>query len=81
MFGFFSSKINDFKEKVSKTAQALVGNLSDAVEGETEFSEFLLEDMEDDDWHAYYSLGYFDENGKFQEMWTWCDDWKMDLSL
>ena len=47
MFGFFSSKINDLKEKVSKTAQALVGNLSNAVEGETEFSEFLLEDMED----------------------------------
>ncbi len=47
MFGFFSSKINDIKEKVSKTAQALVGNLSNAVEGEEEFSEFLLEDMED----------------------------------
>ena len=47
MFGFFSSKIEDIKQKVSKTAQALVGNLSDVVSGEEEFSDFLLDDMED----------------------------------
>lgn len=41
----------------------------------------LLEDMEDDSFHAIYSLGYFDDNDKFQPMWTWCDDWKMDLSI
>ena len=47
MFKFFSSKIEDIKQKVSKTAQALVGNLSDIVNNENELSEFLLEDIED----------------------------------
>ena len=47
MFEFFSSKIENIKQKVSKTAQALVGNISEVVSGEEEFSEFLLEDMED----------------------------------
>ena len=41
----------------------------------------LLEDMEDDTYYAYYSLGYFDEMGKFQEMWTWLDNWQMSLGL
>lgn len=58
MFGFFSSKIENIKQKVSKTAQALVGNLSDAVNGESEFSEFLLEDMEDILISADLGVGY-----------------------
>jgi len=58
MFGFFSSKIEDIKQKVSKTAQALVGNLSDVVSGEEDFSEFVLEDMEDILISADLGVGY-----------------------
>ncbi len=47
MFGFFSSKIENIKQAVSNTAKALVGNISEVVAGEEEFSEFLLDDMED----------------------------------
>ncbi|MFR1671373.1 MAG: signal recognition particle-docking protein FtsY [Candidatus Gastranaerophilaceae bacterium] len=47
MFGFFKDKFNDLKQTVSNTAQALVGNVVDSVENEEEFSEFVLEDMED----------------------------------
>lgn len=61
MFGFFSSKIENIKQKVSKTAQALVGNLSDVVKGEEEFSEFLLEDMEDILISADLGVGYASE--------------------
>lgn len=43
MFNFF----NQLKNTVSKTAQALVGNVVDAVSDEEEFSDFVLEDMED----------------------------------
>ena len=39
----------------------------------------LFEEAEDYSLHAYYSLGYFDENDKFQPMWTWCDSLKLDL--
>ncbi|MDR1327859.1 MAG: signal recognition particle-docking protein FtsY [Heliobacteriaceae bacterium] len=39
MFNFFST--------IKQTAQALVGNVTSAVEQEEEFSEFVLEDMED----------------------------------
>lgn len=39
----------------------------------------LYQEAEDDSCSAYYSLGYFDENGKFQAMWTWLDDWHGDL--
>ena len=35
----------------------------------------LYQKCEDDDFEAYYSLGYFDEYGKFQAMWTWLDSW------
>ncbi len=35
------------KSTVSKTAQALVGNVVDTVSDEEEFSEFVLDDMED----------------------------------
>ena len=43
MFNFFDK----LKSTVSKTAQALVGNVIDAVGEEEEFSEFVLDDMED----------------------------------
>ena len=47
MFKFFSDKFNNLKQAVSNTAQALVGNVVNSVEHEEEFSEFVLEDMED----------------------------------
>ena len=47
MFGFFSNSIENLKKTVSKTAQALVGNIVDVVAEEEEFSEFVLDDMED----------------------------------
>lgn len=47
MFKFFSEGFNNLKNAVSNTAQALVGNISDTVEQEEEFSEFVLDDMED----------------------------------
>ena len=43
MFNFF----DNLKNTVSKTAQELVGNVVDAVSDEEEFSEFVLDDMED----------------------------------
>lgn len=43
MFNF----IDKLKSTVSKTAQSLVGNIVDTVSGEEEFSEFVLDDMED----------------------------------
>ncbi len=43
MFNFFDK----LKATVSKTAQALVGNVVDTVSEEAEFSEFVLDDMED----------------------------------
>jgi hypothetical protein len=35
----------------------------------------LYEECNDDDFEAYYSLGYF-EGSKFQPMFTWLDDCK-----
>lgn len=43
MFNFFDK----LKSTVSKTAQALVGNVADSVVGEETFSDFVLDDMED----------------------------------
>lgn len=43
LFNFFDK----LKNTVSKTAQVLVGNVVDTVSEEEEFSEFVLEDMED----------------------------------
>ena len=43
MFNFFDK----LKSTVSKTAQALVGNVIETVSEESEFSEFVLDDMED----------------------------------
>ncbi len=47
MFKFFSEGFNNLKKAVSNTAQALVGNVVESVEQEEEFSEFVLDDMED----------------------------------
>lgn len=47
MFGFFKDKFNNLKETVSNTAQVLVGNVVNTVGEEEEFSEFVLDDMED----------------------------------
>ena len=47
MFKFFSEGFNNLKNAVSNTAQALVGNVVNSVEQEDEFSEFVLDDMED----------------------------------
>lgn len=43
MFNFFDK----LKTTVSKTAQALVSNVVDTIASEEEFSEFVLDDMED----------------------------------
>ena len=43
MFNFFDK----LKSTVSKTAQSLVGNVVDTISEEEEFTEFVLEDMED----------------------------------
>ena len=37
--------------------------------------DVLYQECEDDCFEAYYSLGYLDENDKFQAMWTWIDRW------
>lgn len=47
MFGFFKDKFNNLKDTVSNTAQVLVGNVVNTVGEEEEFSEFVLDDMED----------------------------------
>ena len=43
MFNFFDK----LKNTISNTAQALVGNVVDTISEEEEFSEFVLDDMED----------------------------------
>lgn len=57
MFNFF----NKLKNTVSKTAQALVGNVVDAVSDEEEFSDFVLDDMEDLLISADLGVGYASE--------------------
>jgi len=61
MFGFFKDKFNNLKETVSNTAQALVGNVINAVSQEEEFSEFVLDDMEDMLISADLGVGYASE--------------------
>ena len=34
----------------------------------------LYEECDDFSDSAYYSLGYYDEDGKFQAMWTWLEN-------
>ena len=57
MFNFFDK----LKNTVSKTAQALVGNVVDAVSEEDEFSDFILDDMEDLLISADLGVGYASE--------------------
>ena len=47
MFKFFSESFENLKKAVSNTAQNLVGNVLNSVENEAEFSDFVLDDMED----------------------------------
>ena len=47
MFKFFSDNFDNFKKKISNTASALVGSVVDSISVEEEFSEFVLDDMED----------------------------------
>ncbi|MBO6087079.1 signal recognition particle-docking protein FtsY [bacterium] len=61
MFGFFKEKFNNLKETVSNTAQALVGNVINTVSHEEEFSEFVLDDMEDTLISADLGVGYASE--------------------
>lgn len=58
MFKFFSDGFNNLKQAVSNTAQALVGNVIDSVAQEEEFSEFVLDDMEDMLISADLGVGY-----------------------
>lgn len=47
MFSFFSNSIENLKKTVAKTTQALVDNVVNTVSEEEEFSDFVLDDMED----------------------------------
>lgn len=47
MFNFFGLGFDKLKKTVSNTAETLVDNVVDAVEEEAEFSDFVLDDMED----------------------------------
>ena len=61
MFEFFKDKFNNLKEVVSNTAQNLVGNVISTVAQEEEFSEFVLDDMEDTLISADLGVGYASE--------------------
>lgn len=61
MFGFFKDKFNNLKETVANTANALVGNVVNSVAQEEEFSEFVLDDMEDTLISADLGVGYASE--------------------
>lgn len=47
MFDFFKLNIDKLKQTVSNTSETLVDNVVEAVEEEAEFSDFVLDDMED----------------------------------
>ena len=47
MFGFFSNSIKTIKEAVTNTTKKLVSSVVDNIAEEEEFSEFVLDDMED----------------------------------
>lgn len=48
MFGFFKNKVEDLKQTVSNTAKNLIGNVLSNVDiAEEEYSEFVLDDIED----------------------------------
>lgn len=47
MFGFFKEKFNELKSTVSNTANVLVNNVVENISEESEFSDIVLDDMED----------------------------------
>jgi len=47
MFGFFSNSIKTIKDAVTNTTQKLVASVVNNIGEEEEFSEFVLDDMED----------------------------------
>lgn len=47
MFNFFKLNIDKLKQTVSKTSEMLVDNVVENIQEEAEFSEFVLDDMED----------------------------------
>lgn len=47
MFDFFKLGVDKLKQTVSNTTETLVDNVIEAVEEEAEFSDFVLDDMED----------------------------------
>ena len=47
MFGFFSNSIKTIKEAITNTTKNLVTNVVNNIAEEEEFSEFVLDDMED----------------------------------
>ena len=58
MFGFFKDKFNNLKQAVSNTATALVSSVTSTVEKEEEFSEFVLDEMEEKLISADLGVGY-----------------------
>lgn len=47
MFDFFELSFDKLKQTVSKTSETLVNHVVESVEDEAEFSDFVLDDMED----------------------------------
>lgn len=47
MFNFFQNSINTIKDAVSNTTKSLITNVVSNISDEEEFSEFVLDDMED----------------------------------
>lgn len=47
MFDFFKLGVDKLKQTVSKTTETLINNVVENVEEEAEFSDFVLDDMED----------------------------------
>lgn len=47
MFNFFGQNFDKLKQAVSNTAETLVNKVVESVEEEAEFSDFVLDDMED----------------------------------
>lgn len=58
MFDFFKLNLDKLKQTVSNTTETLVNNVVEAVEEEAEFSEFVLDDMEDLLIHADLGVDY-----------------------
>lgn len=61
MFDFFKFGVDKLKDTVSKTTEALVNNVVESVEEEAEFSDFVLDDMEDLLIHADLGVNYASE--------------------